>query len=266
MCRQARCRPLFSAGLHLFDLVPIDLQYVGIAIVAATSNGRLERIGIRITISRRAIAEFVFAFRFKDPLFQGITGQAARPRTVVIGDDHKIPRKTQQVADVEFFAGARSLHRAFLRVIAVIGLILPLLATDLPAYVIAKLGRTGSAQITGLTDGAQQRPGDELGRLTRWADFSVKLTGSDGSIYDLRLDPENRFPLTPTTFTLFFVGDRFNVRYLSMSPQRFVVITDDSSPWAVRERCYHLAKEIELIRADPNHYDTPSAAGVNGYS
>jgi len=128
------------------------------------------------------------------------------------------------------------------------------------------LGRTGSAQITGLIDGAQQRPGDELGRLTRWADFSVKLSGSDGSIYDLRLDPENRFPLTPTTFTLFFVGDRFNVRYLSMSPQRFVVTTDDSSPWAVRERCYHLAKEIELIRADPNHYDTPSEAGVNGYS
>lgn len=164
---------------------------------------------------------------------------------------------------LRWFPPRLRLHRALLRVIAVIGLILPLLATDLPAYVIAKLGRTGSAQITGLIDGAQQRPGDELGRLTRWADFSVKLTGSDGSIYDLRLDPENRFPLTPTTFTLFFVGDRFNVRYLSMSPQRFVVITDDSSPWAVRERCYHLAKEIELIRADPNHHDTPSALQQN---
>jgi len=77
MCRQAHCRPLFSAALHLFDLVPIDLQYVGIAIVAATSNGRLDRIGIRITISRRAIAEFVFAFHSKTHCSKELQ---ARPR------------------------------------------------------------------------------------------------------------------------------------------------------------------------------------------
>jgi len=167
---------------------------------------------------------------------------------------------------LRWFPPRLRLHRAFLRVIAVVGLIFPFLATGLPAHVIAKLGRIGSAQITGLIDGAQQRQADELGRSQlggHWNDFRVKLTGGDGIIYEIRLYPENRFPLTPTTFTLFLVGDRFNVRYLRMSPQHFVVIKDDNSPWAIRERCYQLAKEIELIRADPHEYDAPAAREQN---
>jgi hypothetical protein len=45
------------------------------------------------------------------------------------------------------------------------------------------------------------------------------------------------------------VGDKFNVRYLSMFPKDFVIISNDDSPWAVGLRCSELRSRLRQANA-----------------
>jgi hypothetical protein len=112
----------------------------------------------------------------------------------------------------------------------------------LPGAVIAGLGRSGSATLIRL----RSSPPDQ---------YDIVIQGEDGSVhpvmFDLHHNDTHWDPLSPYTMLAFEVGDQFNVRYLGASPEHFVIILHDNSPWAHRVDCINLATKI---RAENDAY------------
>ena len=129
-------------------------------------------------------------------------------------------------------------------------------STNLRGYVLTTWGRPGSGQIVETHD--HDCHWAITGSFRRRA--RIAITGSDGSIYQVGYDDDdNDFRRSTTSDTTFCEGDQFNVRYLQMSPERYLIITDDDSAWARRERCYHLALELSDVRRSPTKYAGPAA-------
>ena len=126
----------------------------------------------------------------------------------------------------------------------------------LRSSILATWGRAGSAQVVETDDHDCHWPSTR--RFRERARISIK--GSDGGVYQLGYDDDdNDFRNSTTSDTTFCEGDQFNVRYLQMAPERYVIITTDDSMWARRERCYHLALELNDLRRAPKNYNAPAA-------
>jgi hypothetical protein len=98
--------------------------------------------------------------------------------------------------------------------------------SNLPGYVIEKLGRLGSARITAM---------DSMHDL-----YDLEVTGSDGSIHRVTFDRHHTDTNWPSLRVYFGMSDlelqdQFDIRYLGLAPNHFVLVFDRNGPWARRK-------------------------------
>ncbi len=100
-------------------------------------------------------------------------------------------------------------------------------------------GETGEGVITG-----QYRTADVF-NYQQVIGFNVVIRKADGGAVrtSFRSDSFNVYP-SANEVRYPQVGERFNVRYLPVHPEDFVIITDDDSPYARGLRCGDLLQEL----------------------
>lgn len=100
-------------------------------------------------------------------------------------------------------------------------------------------GETGEGVVTGEYSTASTYNNERV------IGFDVVIRKADGGVVrtSFRSDSFNVYP-SANEVRYPSVGARFNVRYLPIHPEDFVIITDDSSAWARSLRCGDLLQEV----------------------
>jgi uncharacterized membrane protein YwzB len=111
--------------------------------------------------------------------------------------------------------------------------------TYISSYIIAKIGVTGSAQVTS-TYGTSTVYNNQY-----VIGYNVQIKTADGKIVETSFEDDdfNEVPAA-NTFVAPGPGETFNVRYLPSFPQDFVIITNDDSPWARGLACQSLEQRV----------------------
>ncbi len=165
-----------------------------------------------------------------------------------------------------FFGWSPAAHRWMWK-LAVVGLGLggfvgtPLL-TD---WLLYRLGQTATAQVVGhYRTWVEVNDHDVVG-------YTVLIrTASDGVLESRFEDDEpNVYPATDVSDPQ--PGETFDVRYLARFPRDFVILSDDDSPWARRQRCDALSlrltaahQRFDFAQGAPA-YRQPYVAAIDAY-
>ncbi len=113
----------------------------------------------------------------------------------------------------------------------------------LSGLLVYHLGRSGSAVITGtFATSTQYNNHDVVG-------YHVLIRAADGKVMNTSFEDDD-FNVYPSHNATRYPGadDRFTVRYLPHFPSRFVIVSDDDSPWAKGLRCGGLESDAEQAR------------------
>lgn len=123
-------------------------------------------------------------------------------------------------------------------IVAVLNMIF---GTDLSTRLIYNFGAEGRAVITG------SHPTDTIYNNHDVLAYDVLVKTSRGDVIETRFEDDDFNVYPPHNETIYPAGgDRFNVRYLQRSPQNFVIISDDDSPWARALQC----SKLETARSE----------------
>ncbi len=162
-------------------------------------------------------------------------------------------------------SGLRRRRAAWAALAGVAGLACFFAGPYLNAALLYRIGQTATAQVTGtfatwINDNDRDVKGYNV--VIRQADDIISTYFED--------DELNLYPV-PGSFAYPQPNESFTVRVLPGFPRDFVIVTDDDSPWARRQRCNGLSLRMSEAQQRFNFADgaaafrAPYAAAIDDY-